>query len=83
MQSSHLGPSARTRRARLALEALEARHLLAAGDLLHTLHSGNQSPQPNEFQGQAVATDGGLHVVGAPFADLAEHTGVGVVRVYE
>lgn len=63
----------------LAMERLEDRCFLAAGDLLQTLYS--PTPQKNAAFGWAVATDGDLAVVGAPFADFQGVTSAGLAYI--
>src|SRR5437660_1184319 len=70
-------------RRRLLLEPLEARQLLAIGDLLKTLDDGNPGPQALAQFGKSVAIDGGYTVVGVPGADLSRLTDVGVAYLYD
>ena len=91
--SSLVAPSHRSRRdterrihrrlRQFGTERLEARWLLAFGDLLHTLDDPSTYPQESSHLGEASAVDGDLTVVAAPDADADGIADTGRVYVYE
>ena len=74
-------PRPAVRHRRLVCELLEDRRMLELGDLLLTLDDPSANAQDSCSFGYAVAADGGLTVVGAPYANVggAAYTGVAYV----
>jgi len=67
----------------LRIERLECRHLLAFGDLLHTLDDPSTAGQVGAQFGQAVAADGDLLAVGVPHAVVQGFAFAGRVLVFD
>ena len=68
---------------RLAREALESRVLLAVGDFIRSIDNPSTTPQPLSEAGTAVAVDGDLLAVGAPWDDAAGKSDIGQVHLYD